>query len=78
MAGAASSLFTASDPDGDVLTEYDFWDTGSGGGGHFLLNNQPLGANQDNYVSASQLPQTTYQSGSGADTLSVRVRARAY
>ena len=41
--------------------------------GTLLLNNQPLGANQDNYVSASQLAQTTYQSGSGADTLWVRV-----
>ena len=69
---AASSLFTASDPDGDVLTEYDFWDTGSGGG-HFLLNNQPLGANQDNYISAAQIADTTYQSGSAADTLWVRV-----
>src|SRR5437660_829733 len=23
---AASSLFTASDPDGDAITQYDFWD----------------------------------------------------
>jgi hypothetical protein len=28
----ASDLFTASDPDGDVITEYDFWNTGTGGG----------------------------------------------
>jgi hypothetical protein len=69
---AVSSLFLASDPFGDAITEYDFWDTGTGGG-HFLLNNQPLGANQDNYVSATQLAQTTYQSGSGADALWVRV-----
>jgi hypothetical protein len=69
---AASTLFTASDPFGDAITEYDFWNSGSGNG-HFLLNGQVLGASQDNYVSASQLTQTTYQSGSGADTLWVRV-----
>jgi hypothetical protein len=68
---AASSLFTANDPFGDAITDYDFWDSGTGGG-HFVLNGQTLGANQDNYISASQLPQTTYQSGSGTDTLWVR------
>ena len=26
---AASSLFTASDPDGDAITQYGFWDTGT-------------------------------------------------
>jgi hypothetical protein len=69
---AASSLFTASDPFGDPITQYDFWDTGTGGG-HFTLNGRPLGAGQDNYVSAPQLGQTTYFSGSGTDTLWVRV-----
>jgi hypothetical protein len=69
---AVSSLFTASDPFGDPITEYDFWDTGTGGG-HFVLNNQVLGANQENYISAAQLSQTTYQSGSGTDMLWVRV-----
>ena len=53
---AVSSLFLASDPFGDAITEYDFWDRGSGGG-HFLLNNQPLGANPDNYISAAQTAQ---------------------
>jgi prophage maintenance system killer protein len=67
----ASSLFTASDPLNDPMTQYDFWDTG-GGGGYFALNGTPLAANQDNYVSASQLAQVTYQSGAGTDTLWVR------
>src|SRR5439155_1487990 len=67
----ASSLFTASDADGDTLTQYDFWDTG-GGGGHFLVNGVTQPANQDIHFTASQLVQTTYQSGSGADTLWVR------
>ena len=67
---AASALFTVSDPDGDAITQYDFWDTG-GGGGHFLVNGvQPI--NTDIIVSASQLAQTTYQPGTGADTLWVR------
>jgi len=42
--------------------------------GNFVVNGQTLGANQDNYISSAQLAQTTYQSGSGADTLWVRVR----
>lgn len=33
---AASLLFTASDPDGDFITQYGFWDTGAGGG-HYVL-----------------------------------------
>src|SRR5262249_59085672 len=57
---------------GDAIAQYDFWNSGTGGG-HFLLNNQTLGANQDNYVSSAQLAQTTYVSGSGADMLWVRV-----
>ena len=68
---AASSLFTASDPDGDAITQYDFWDTG-GGGGHFLVNGVTQPTNGDIYVTASQLAQTTYQSGAGTDTLWVR------
>jgi hypothetical protein len=67
---AASALFTASDPFSDPIEQYDFWDTG---GGRFMLNGQPLVTNQDNYVSAGQLGQTTYVSGAGADMLWVRV-----
>jgi hypothetical protein len=69
---AASMLFSATDSFGDPIEQYDFWDTGSGGG-RFMLNGQPLGTNQDNYISAGQLSQTTYVSGSGTDTLWVRV-----
>jgi VCBS repeat-containing protein len=68
---AASSLFSASDADGDTLTQFDFWDTGTGGG-HFVLNGVAQGTNQSIVVSASQLAQLSYQSGSGADTLWVR------
>ena len=69
---AASNLFTANDPFGDAITAYDFWNAGAGGG-RFIVNGQPLGTNEDNYVSAAQLAQITYHSGSGADTLWVRV-----
>src|SRR5262249_60690418 len=70
---AVSSLFTASDPFGDPITTYDFWNRGTGGGHFVSATGQTLAVNQDNYVSAAQLAQTTYQSGSGPDTLWARV-----
>jgi Tryptophan-rich Synechocystis species C-terminal domain len=68
---AASSLFTASDPDGDSITQYGFWNLGTGGG-HYVLNGVAQGTNREIDVSAAQLSQLSYQSGSGADTLSMR------
>ena len=65
---AASSLFSYSDPFGSPATQYDFWDTG-GGGGHFVLNGTALGANQHNIISATQLGQLSYQVGTGSDTI---------
>jgi hypothetical protein len=70
---AVSSLLLASDPFGDAITEYDFWDTGTGGGTFPAQQPGARRANQDNYVSAAQLAQTIYQSGSGIDTLRARV-----
>jgi hypothetical protein len=63
---------SSSDPFGDAIEQYDFWDTGAGGG-HFTINGRPLAANQNNVVSASQLGQTGYVAGTGIDTLWVRV-----
>jgi hypothetical protein len=68
---AASSLFTANDADGDTLTQFDFWDSGSGGG-RWQLNGSPLTPGQDNIVNAAQLSQVTYKAGAGTDTLYVR------
>jgi probable HAF family extracellular repeat protein len=68
---AASSLFTASDADGDMIPTYAFWDTGTGGA-HFMLNGVGQGTNQEIDVAAAQLSQLSYQSGSGTDTLWVR------
>ena len=69
---AASSLFAASDPDGDAIAAYGFMDTG--GNGHLVLNGVAQANNQEIVVTAAQLPQLTYQSLAGtADTLQVRV-----
>jgi hypothetical protein len=68
---AASSLINYSDPFASPATQYDFWNSGAGGG-HFLLNGSALPANQDNIISAGQLSQLTYQVGTGSDTLWAR------
>jgi hypothetical protein len=68
---AASALLKTSDPDGDAITKYAFWDTGSGGG-HFMLSGVTQGTSQEIDVMAAQLSQLSYQSGSGTDTLWVR------
>jgi microcystin-dependent protein len=67
----ASSLFSASDPEGDSITSYAFWDNGAGGG-QLMLNGvaQPNGQEID--VTAAQLPQLIYQASSGTDTLWVK------
>ena len=68
---AASSLFSATDPDGNAITTYGFTDTGNG---HFVLNGVVEANNQEIDVTAAQLSQLTYQSVPGsADTLEVRV-----
>ena len=68
---AASSLFTASDPDGGMLTTYAFWDSNTNG--HFAVNGVTKAANTEIDVTAAQLAQTTYVAGSGTDQLFVRV-----
>jgi Bacterial pre-peptidase C-terminal domain len=68
---AASSLTIYLDPFGSPAAQYDFWNSGAGGG-HFLLNGSALPANQDNIISAAQLGQLSYQVGTGTDTLWVR------
>lgn len=70
---AASSLFTVSDADSDAITNYQFWDsTADPASGHFVVGGvaQPTGQNID--VSAAQLANTSFQSGSGSDDLWVR------
>ena len=69
----ASSLFSVSDVDGDTVARYQFWDsTADAASGHWMVNGvaQATGVAID--VAASQLGQTTFQSGSGTDDLWVR------
>jgi Ca2+-binding RTX toxin-like protein len=68
---AASSLIGYSDPFGSPATQYDFWNSG-GGGGHFVLNGTVLPAKQDNIITAAQLGQLSYEVGTGTDTLRVK------
>src|SRR5262245_8424748 len=71
---AASSLFSASDADGDTITGYRFWDsTTDPSSGHFAINGIAQGTNQNIDVTAAQLAQTTFQTGSIADDLWVQV-----
>src|SRR5258708_13505789 len=67
---AASSLFTASDPDGDTLTTYALYD--ATGNGHFAVNGVTQGTAVEIDLTAAQLAQTLYQSGSGNDQLYAR------
>ncbi len=68
---AAASLFTATDPDGDTITAYQFWDAGGDTApldtnGHFVLNGETLGEQQTLQVSSSQLNSLTFDAGSGS------------
>src|SRR5258707_11665775 len=67
---AASSLFTASDPDGDTLTKYEFYD--ATGSGHFAVGGVAQGAATVIDVTAAQLATTSYVTGSASDQLYVR------
>ncbi|HBY26292.1 MAG TPA: hypothetical protein DEH75_07065, partial [Bradyrhizobium sp.] len=55
---------------GDSVTEYSFWD--SNGNGHWTVGGTVQGTKTEIDISASQLAQTSYQAGPGADTLWVR------
>lgn len=73
---AASGLFSASDPNGKSITNYEFWDsTDAAGTGYFTVNGTAQGANQTISVSAGDLANTRFVggTGSGNDTVWVRV-----
>ena len=72
---AASSLFTASDPNGNgTITRYDFTDSGSGGG-FFRVGTTAQAAGTTFSVTAAQLGSVTYVGGTGAGSETVSVRA---
>ncbi|HEY7664230.1 MAG TPA: NF038122 family metalloprotease [Xanthobacteraceae bacterium] len=66
----ASSLFTASDPDGDTVGMYHFYD--ATGNGHFVVNGVAQPTATSITVTAAQLAQISYQFGSGSDQLFVQ------
>ena len=64
-------LFTASDPDGDTITQYELRSSGTGGG-RWIVNNIVQPNQQNIFVTPTQLGQTVFASGPGADKLQVR------
>jgi hypothetical protein len=67
---AASTLFAASDPDGQSITTYALKNLT--GNGHFVVNGVVQANNVEIDLTAAQLAQTTYVAGSGSDHISVR------
>ena len=71
---AASALFSVTDAENDTIAAYQFWDsTADPASGHWSINGVAQSAGVAIDVTAAQLSQTTFQSGSGSDDLWVRV-----
>jgi hypothetical protein len=68
---AASSLFTATDPDADAIVTYALKDPT--GYGYFVVNGVKQASNTEINLTAAQLAQTFYVAGSSSEQLSVRV-----
>ena len=70
---AASSLFSVTDAENDIITKYQFWDsTTDEASGHWVVGGVAQGTNVNIDVTAAQLASTRFQSGSGSDDLWVR------
>ena len=70
---AASSLFTVSDPDGLPITEYQFWDrTSDPASGHFYFNGVEVADHTLLDVTAAQLSEVTFVTGTDSNALEVR------
>jgi len=76
---AASTLFTASDADGDAIQQYEFWD-GGGAGGYFRVGGVQQPSGQSVPVSPAQLAGVAYVGGATptAVPVSETVWVRAY
>jgi hypothetical protein len=68
---AASSLFTTTDPEGDVITQYQLLYNGAAGG-KILVNGVAQGAGNVVTVNATDLSKVTIQAGTGTDSLYVK------
>jgi VCBS repeat-containing protein len=70
---AASSLFTVSDPDNLAITEYQFWDrTSDPASGHFYFNGVEVADHTVLDVTAAQLSEVTFVTGTDSNALEVR------
>jgi hypothetical protein len=70
---AATSLFHVSDADGDIITQYQLWDsTADPASGYWVVGGFAWGAGAAIDVAPSQLSTATFHSGSGTDHLWVR------
>jgi Ca2+-binding RTX toxin-like protein len=70
---AASSLFTVSDADNDTITRYQLWDdTADASSGHFVVNGVAQAAHSVIDITASQLSQTSFITGTTGDSLQIR------
>jgi hypothetical protein len=70
---ALSSLFSVSDADGDAMTRFQLYDdTSAPNSGHFVVNGVAQPANAVIDISAAQLNQTFFVTGSLGDALQIR------
>jgi hypothetical protein len=73
QAFAATALISATDADGDAITKYQLWDgSAAESSGHWAVNGVEKAASQTFEITAAELANTTFHSGSGSDQLSVR------
>ncbi|MGY8706275.1 M10 family metallopeptidase C-terminal domain-containing protein [Bradyrhizobium sp. 18BD] len=75
QAFTASSLFSATDADGDTLTYYLYDDSPSASSGYFIVNGAIVPAQTAYAVTAAQLAQTTYIAGSSGTSDDLYVKA---
>ena len=71
---ASAFIYSVSDPDGDGITQFSFWDSGTGGG-HFTLNDVAQPAGQFIYVPTGSLGTLKYVGGSVAGSETIYVAA---
>lgn len=70
---ALSSLFSVNDADSDSMTRYQLWDsTADPASGHFAINGVAQASNTVIDISAAQLSQTTFVTGTLGDALQIR------
>jgi archaeosine-15-forming tRNA-guanine transglycosylase len=67
-----ASLWTESDTSGGTIVQYQFWDTDTGGTGHFTLNGVVEANDQGFTVTPGQLSTLSYQIVSGTQIIYVR------